>query len=520
MIKTKKKYNDFLSLRTIVLVVLYFSFLWYASKFSLQAFGERPRPVQILSLCVFASIFCAYSKTFWYFVFPAAVIVGIYGPIGFEYGKPSYQFVISLFATTFNEASEFLSQFSIRCLLKGLSIPVLVLLSHITAKRAFIHPWRNKTYVFVSLAILICFGRPTPFFDTLKTAFMQVEEENEELQKLMSKNAWKAVTTKSLPKDYILVIGESVRLDYLQLYGYPVDNTPFLSSSRQVTAVKGLVSAAHFTAGSLRLMLTDPDITEKEWKARYDHNLIGLTKDAGFRTVWFSNQGYSGIDTPVTAIAKNAEKTIFVTGGGYTASNASDFVLLPMIQSELSKHVSGPRFIVLHTIGSHKRACKRVTDMPYVYEASDNSYKNLACYVSSIRKTDQFLEKLTDILTKHSQQTGRPYSIIWFSDHGQTQITEDGKYMMQHGDKTRSNFEVPLVKIDSDTTSPVKIRSFKSGLRFTCGLAGWMQIEADGLPRCNLFDGKDDEDSQLKEFFERKEEEPPINLDLTWQKVK
>ena len=507
------------SARTILSIILYFVFLWYASKFSLQAFGERPQLVQILSLCVFSSIFCASPKTFWCFIFPVAVMVGVYAPIGFEYGKPSYQFVVSLFATTVSEASEFLSQFSIRYVLKGISIPALAFFAHLLSKKVSFRPWRNKVYVLVSVSILICFGRPTPFLDTLKMAFMQVEEENEELKKLMNKNAWEAVRTKSPPKDYLLVIGESVRQDYLHLYGYPVDNTPFLSNSKQVTAVDGLVSAAHFTAGSLRLMLTDPDVTEKEWKARYDHNLISLAKDAGFRTVWFSNQGYSGIDTPVTAIAKNADKTIFVTGGGYTASNASDFVLLPMVQSELSKDVSEPRLVVLHTIGSHNRACKRVTDMPYVYVASDNSYKNLACYVSSIRKTDQFLEKLTDILAKHSQRTGRPYSIIWFSDHGQTQIEESGKYMMQHGDKTRSNFEVPLVRIDSEIPGPIRIKSFKSGLRFTCGLAGWMKIEADGLPNCNLFDGKDDHGSQLKELLERKEDDPPINLNLAWKRV-
>lgn len=504
--------------KQVVAGVLYFLLLWYASKHLLQAFGEKPHTVQTLALCVFASIFCAYKQTYWLLILPLSILVGIYGPVGFMYGKPSYQFIISFYATSFSEASEFLSQFSVPYLIKSFSIPVFAFLAYLVSRKEKLRPWRNKTYVFIVAVILILCGRPTPFFDTLKTSFMQVESENKELQNLMAKNSWDSVETDAGDKDYILVIGESVRRDYLSSYGYPIFNTPFLSSSKQATIVEGLISPSHYTAGSLRLMLTYPDKIDQEWEPRYGLNIIGLAKKAGFRTVWFSNQGYSGIDTPVTAIAKNADHTIFVTGGAYTASTASDFVLLPMLKSELSRKIKGPRLIVLHTIGSHFWSCKRIVDMPYVYTTSDNSYEELACYVSSIRKADQFLERVTEILNNHTKKNRRSFSLIWFSDHGQTQIVEEGKHGMRHREKAKSNFEVPLVKIDSKTIKQERIKSFKSGLRFTCGLAGWMNIKAANLPSCDLFDGKDDSDTDTIKRLLKTEVDPPKKLSLEWTK--
>ncbi len=511
-----KKRNSF---REFAFIAIYLIITWYFSKFILQAFGEKPHTVQTLAVFVFCSLFCASGRLFKYLILPVTIIIGVYSPIGFLYGKPSYQFVVSLFATTFSEASEFLSTFPLSLILKGLSIPLLGVLAYLVARKGNLQPWRNKTYVLCSALILILCGRPTPFFHTLQAAFHQVDEENSAIQSLMKKSSWENVQSESAPKDYILVIGESVRRDFLNVYGYPVKNTPFLAQSKQVTIVNGLTSAAQNTAASLRLMLTWPK--EKEWEPRYDYNFISLAKDAGYRTVWLSNQGYSGIDTPVTAIAKHADSTIFTTGESSTGSTASDLVLLKLLQSELDKDVSGSRLVVLHMMGSHSSACRRVKEMRMEnsYRSSDKSYEELACYLSTIRLADQFLEKTDSMLKKYSAQSGRPFSILWFSDHGQAQMMEDGMHRMRHGKMYWSSFEVPLIKIDSDAKEAVHIDSFKSGLRFTCGLADWMKIRAKDLPVCNLFDGKDDPDFGLKERLKNAAKDPPKVFNVEWGKT-
>lgn len=492
--------------------ILYISFLWLASKFVLQGFGEKPHGVQTLALCVFASILCASKKSFWFIVFPFALFFGFYSPVGFVYGQPSYQFVVSLFATNPSEASEFFQQFSLSLLSKGVAIPIFAVLAHLVAVRVKLKPWRNKTYVMLVICILLLYGRPTDFFKTFWTAFFDAGKESNELMELMRASSWKDVSFDSNPKDFVLVIGESVRRDYLNLYGYPVDNMPFLKNAKGVTVVDGLTSAAHFTAGSLRLMLTDAD--HVNWKPRYDRNLISLAKAAGYRTVWFSNQGFSGIDTPVSAIAKNADRSFFVTGGDYTIANISDFVLLPLLRNELKKSSPTSRLIVLHTIGSHPLACKRIEDMAVAYRAEDNAYSQIACYLTSIRKADIFLKGVVDALNENKAKTGRPYSVIWFSDHGQSQYKMDGVYTFRNEEQCVANYSIPLIKIESEIEGRKYIKSYKSGLRFTCGLAGWLGIQAKDLPLCSLFDGKNDPDFGMNERLKNASQDPAIYFEI------
>lgn len=45
------------------------------------------------------------------------------------------------------------------------------------------------------------------------------------LQKYIKNPLWGKTETTSLPKDYVLIIGESARKDYFHIYGYPVPNT-------------------------------------------------------------------------------------------------------------------------------------------------------------------------------------------------------------------------------------------------------------------------------------------------------
>ena len=56
-------------------------------------------------------------------------------------------------------------------------------------------------------------------------------------------------------QDYVIILGESARKDYLHAYGYPVNDTPFMSSANG-TLIDGMTSAGTNTVASLRLMLT------------------------------------------------------------------------------------------------------------------------------------------------------------------------------------------------------------------------------------------------------------------------
>ncbi|MCV5283589.1 sulfatase-like hydrolase/transferase, partial [Escherichia coli] len=69
------------------------------------------------------------------------------------------------------------------------------------------------------------------------------------------KDSWDIVSVEKKYKTIIIVIGESVRRDYLSVYGYPLPTTPWLNSAPGIF-INGYFSAAPNTIGSLSRTLT------------------------------------------------------------------------------------------------------------------------------------------------------------------------------------------------------------------------------------------------------------------------
>ncbi len=308
---------------------------------------------------------------------------------------------------------------------------------------------------------------------------------------------WGKTETTSLPKDYVLIIGESARKDYFHIYGYPVPNTPFLDKINS-TVVNGMKSAGTYTIASLTRMLTLPN--KQKWEADYGRTLIDLAKSAGIETYWISTQGVFGqFDTPVTAIAKKSDHSIFLNSN-YEERNVSDLNILKEFQKIVKIKSHKPRLIVLHTMGSHPLVCRRILDIKDPYLVTDSNLDTVACYVTSIKKTDLFIEKVYEILEKQKDDGGNPFSIIYFSDHGQVHTQTSSQIKIHNNAVSKLHYDIPLIKIDSGQGESVTLESQKSGLNFTEGLAHWMGIKNDQLSEYDLFDGKNDpEDYGLKE---------------------
>lgn len=441
---------------------------------------------------IFLSFFLPSRGSFWFIVFPIVLISGLYSPISLSYGPPDYQSLISLLATNFAETTEFLTLVPIKGYLRSVLIILIAFSSHYIGNKFQLKPWRNKTYVFISLALLIICLEPSHFVRKSVDATRKVTEQLNELKKFSSKSSWTESFSSAPPTDYVLVIGESARKDYFHSYGYPIENTPFLDSHFTVK-VDGLKAAGSYTIGSLTKMLTVPQKDSQE--ARYDRSLIDLAKSAGIKTFWISNQGMLGkYDTPVSAIGMKSDQTIFLNKEDYTKKNLSDFELLKPLKKVLYQRIKGSRLIVLHTLGSHPNACHRVRDINKPYKVEDDRFSYIACYVTSIKKTDMLLEKIYNFLKERHKITGRQFSIIYFSDHGQVHRTIENKIFLNNNKTSKYHFDVPLFLINSDGNGSNSIKSQKSGLNFTEGLANWMGISNPQLQRYDLFDGKDDPD--------------------------
>lgn len=499
--------------KKILGILAYVVLCWALAFLTLKGLGTRNSAHRVFAVLLFWIFLIPSKRLFYFAVLPLLTALTIYAPVGFAYGAPDFQSIISLYATDSSEALEFLSVLPTSGYLKALAIPVLGCLAFYLAQKTKIKPWRNKVAVIACVVGLVIVSKPTTFFQDAINGVSQTKQQLATLRKMVNESSWHDSVRQGPVKDYVLVIGESARRDYFHCYGYPVENTPFLDKV-PATIVDGFTSADTYTVGSLRLMLTDGDKEKRQ--PRYDRNVIDLARDAGIETVWLSNQGMVGVhDTPVSAIASRADETFFLNKKGFASAKLSDMVLLKVLKRTLDEKTDRPRLIVLHTMGSHPKACKRLTDFPQAYRVDDDKYQQIACYASTIKKTDLFLERVYEQMKHHEQSTHRPFSILYFSDHGLTHIKADGEFDLTHNAKSIYQYDVPLIKIDSDATQRQQQSSAKSGLFFTAGLAGWMGIKNATLPDYALFDGKNDKsDYGLKAIIKKAHaiDDPAIDI--------
>ncbi|MDH6309814.1 glucan phosphoethanolaminetransferase (alkaline phosphatase superfamily) [Dysgonomonas sp. PFB1-18] len=241
--------------------------------------------------------------------------------------------------------------------------------------------------------------------------------------------------TVAVPEKIYLVIGESAYRNHWSLYGYPVKTTPFVDSLSQVEPKQlsfyNGVAAAPFTRNVLRMALSFASPTDLE-PFYTEKTLINMAKDAGYETLWISNQGNSGIqDSYLGYLAAGTDKAVF-SKGSYLAND--DIVLIPMIKEEHKP--SGKQFFVIHLVGSHNNYSDRYDLKDVQAIPGENSLLNH--YDRSIHHTDRVLHAIYDIM--HQDSTAL---FFHFSDHGE--IIGKGHGPWKNG---IAQFDIPLITIN------------------------------------------------------------------------
>ncbi|MDR0219059.1 MAG: phosphoethanolamine transferase [Enterobacteriaceae bacterium] len=452
--------------------------IFIASKIMLKSAAVSSSERDIFLLTLLFSILNSSKKAFYFIAIPIATIYSIYSPIGMTFGNLSYQYLISFFATDIQESNEFISQIPYKNWLYPFLIIFLVFLFRFLSKKFKVYYHRNKTFICLAIILALLPQKPFGFFKNIYQSSIEVKNELEKLNSLDIKSSWGSSTlslTQPHYDDYILIIGESARRDYHHVYGYPISNTPFMDSTPGVI-IDGFTSGGTNTVASLRLMLTKSD--KKNWQPNYQLGLIDLIKSAGIETYWLSNQGYLGYyDTPISAIAKKSDHKFFLKSGDYSSKNSSDFLLLDEFKKSLNNTTKGKRFFVIHLYGSHPNACTRIEDYQRIIQVKNKKYDYLSCYVSSIKKTDDVLKNINNILSKNYISSGRSYSMIYFSDHGLSHNESNGQILFNNANTSKRHYNIPLLKVSSDDTEHKQYKAFKSGLMLVDGIANWIGIE-------------------------------------------
>lgn len=490
-----------------LLIAYLISYLMLKGVGAPRAFLHTMMLVYLITLC------SSSKKIFWYFVLPLTVIYGLYTPIGFTYGPINYDFLIAGFSTDFLEAGEFLHQVPYKNYLLPPTIIGGLLLYRIITVKYDIHFFKNRTFLFVALIIMLAGQAPLFFVHQVKKGAEKIYAEQQKLNSVIQKQTWgNSSLVLSEYDNYILILGESARRDYHHAYDYPINNTPFMSSAKGML-IDGLTSGGSSTVPSLKAMLTLSD--KKTWDADYSKTLIGLANSANIETYWLSNQGYFGkYDTPISSIAKESHHSNFLKLGEYNSRNTSDFSLVENFEKIINKDPFKKKLIIMHLYGSHPNACDRIDDYHLIHEVKDDYYSYLNCYISSIHKTDKLLETVYNFMMKSTAQNNSSFSMLYFADHGMAHREINNVLYFNNNKLSKFHYEVPLFMTSSDSKTQQKCQSFKSGLNFTNGIGNWMGIQNKHLdPDYSLFDCKDDpNDFGLARKLEGIQPDYPIDL--------
>lgn len=539
----KSRFNTYLGNKIFYVVLLVFSLLTALMS------PQKGTYYAIISIYIFYYLIYAQAeKLFNGLIWFVTLTLSIYYPIACQYGEPNTAIIAALFETNPSESWEFIKSFKYKW--SDFQLPLIfALFGYIVLRLKKIHQKGsdNKRVLHTALWIIFLFSaiwEPVQFIyeqsrkgnDIIKedrrwtllskspvnlfSFYVNIYDsiidyfyEKQELENAAKQpSPWRVKTITPKYQNYVLIIGESARLDHLSAYGFSLPTSPFLATTNGYIN-SGYVSAAPGTYHSLLYTLYFKE--KNSDKINYSYHIINLAKSAGFRTVWLSNQGSIGTyDTLASRIGKAADMAEFIKKYSYRVGNESDDKLVDLLKNQLAEPSDKPTLFVLHLMGSHQNYCDRVDNKPVF----DYINKSLSCYTSSILKTDQLLENVVKQLTDKKQ----PYSLIYFSDHGLAYSNKESKdtekITLDYDEKFKENYRVPFAKISSDDQQRIVVNTPRSAMRFIEGFAQWLGIETEELAASqDFFSSRPDDMIKIFNFtdmvdFNSLEDDPLLEL--------
>lgn len=461
---------------------------------------------------IFFALLSTNGRIFKYVFMIWGIISCLYSPVGYMYGYPSPLIFANFIDTDKTRAFEFLEYVpnSMIYLVIGMLIFYIVCVAAINANKNFgisiltkswhklmaamlfvvfsligftmntnnyEDPDRYKYYSVGDGRIVYYSEYGNPVIGYLYNTYLCIASYKSEKQRLAKlremPDTWKILDVHPKYKNYVLIIGESGRADFHNAYGFPLKNTPFLSSTNGLF-IKHFISAGTFTGISIA-----PTIMQESYQ---QNNIISLAKKAGFKTWWISSHNMLGLNVDSFSLATGkADFANFINKTEQSLNYARDTKLLPYFQKALDYEYDGTKLIVLHLYGSHFNFCHRVDKVEFDWMNPMSS-----CYVQSIKETDSILRSVKDMLDK----TKESYSMIYFPDHGVQQFNKKSKkdFTLIYGENdaaTQETVWVPFVKISSDDTGRKMLDVYRSARNFLKGFCQWTGIKTKQYENSN-----------------------------------
>ena len=160
-------------------------------------------------------------------------------------------------------------------------------------------------------------------------------------------NAKKSVSD-SIPPVFVLVIGETSRADNWQLNGYSRPTNPRLCRRDGIVSFPRTLSESNTTHKSVPLLMSAFDSNTFADSAYCSRSIIDAFAEAGFSTIWLSNQQRN--NSLIEFFGSRAGTVKFLNDDG---DKHLDMELVSCLASALDSIGCRPVFAAMHTYGSH-----------------------------------------------------------------------------------------------------------------------------------------------------------------------
>lgn len=229
---------------------------------------------------------------------------------------------------------------------------------------------------------------------------------------------------------YILVVGESLTRDHMNVYGYGRETTPFQTEANidpHYTFFNHVYSCYTQTVQVLTCALTEKN-QYNGMNLSEAYSIIDLAREAGFKTTWISNQSRFGIwDTPIGAIGSECDDQYWVNQyvGTDVVTKDYDTALIPYLKKVDPNNRR--QLIVIHLMGSHISYWDRYPAEFYHWPEDVSKNRETADimndeYDNSVLFNDYVMKSIMNEATNYLHADG----VIYFSDHGEEVTARPG----------------------------------------------------------------------------------------------
>ena len=236
----------------------------------------------------------------------------------------------------------------------------------------------------------------------------------------------------------VLVLGESVRADHLQLNGYAKETTPYLVRNKNVVSYSNIYTPHTYTGSSLPRILTDASVDTNN--LNNITSIFDVFNRSGYYTIWIGNQE---LEKSYKSIVDTNNKVLLIDSlrSVYSFRKALDEQLLKPFKNSVNE-AKARGLYTLHMMGSHwwyeNRYPESIRQFRPVINSKHIPSLNGENIINSYDNTIVYLDHLINEIIKILQDCNVPTILIYLSDHGEI-LGENGKWLHAQNDEASRN---------------------------------------------------------------------------------